>query len=568
MLDTERKGIVMSKKVKLSAAAFILLISTNLTTKAQIFDLEGIRASDIDPSGAYKSFSFFTQQHKPQASGETGHQNIPAVPLPTAISVPLQPAAYNFWGRKFEGSPIPGVGTSGLLPVTRGHLALLTSGEEAFSARLKTLQNARRSIRIQALIFTADESGMAVAKILKEKHKQGLDVRVIVDAFSNLITSKKKLDLATQFMYYDLKQNGIEVEGYEALLLQWLNEISFHDPRQPDKRLHDKMWIIDAEDPASASAVVGGMNIANEYFRMGNDAGHRWRDQDFLVTGEVVNDITTVFERNYAEQKKIKHSRPGLWNTDRVWELWRKYIVMNFGMYTPPAFKPDEAIQGRVNAIMRGASDYTPELLPAKMRFLQSRPRVKETYILQAYEDLCASARKELLIVNAYFIPTPRILAAIKGAARRGVAVTIITISPATNDLPEMSYASRYTYHGLLAVNHETGTRNQSGSIRIAEWAGHKFSEGTMHAKFAVSDRKYVIGGSYNLDPRSESLNSETVIEFENETLAARLAENVAKRDLPKCEVITKEQAAAFHNPKKAPDILKLLLWNGLRGEL
>jgi len=43
-------------------------------------------------------------------------------------------------------------------------------------------------------------------------------VRVIIDAFSNPW-------LQTQWMFFDLKQNGIEVEGYEAMALQWLNEV-------------------------------------------------------------------------------------------------------------------------------------------------------------------------------------------------------------------------------------------------------------------------------------------------------------------------------------------------------
>ena len=490
---------------------------------------------------------------------------VPAVPAPAPAASAGQPPC-DFRGRSFQGSYNSRVGASGVLPIRSGSIALL-GGEESLAARFKTLQNARRSIRIQALIFTADESGLAIARILKEKHAQGLDVRVIVDAFSNILTSKMRMDTATQLMYYDLKQHGIEVEGYEVLLLQWMNEISLFDPRQPDKRFHDKMWIIDAEDSSAASAVVGGMNIANEYFRIGPDAGNRWRDQDFFVTGEAVSDMAAVFERNYADQKMIKRMRHGILNTDKAWDFWRKHIIKRYGTYSPK-FKLDEAAQAKVEAIMNGAAQFSPELFPAKMRFIQSRPRMKETYILQAYEHLCAAARKELFIVNAYFVPTPRILKALKSAARRGAAVTIITNSPETNDLPQMSYASRYSYKELMAVNDEEGTRNNGGSIRIAEWNGHKFSEGTLHAKFAVADRKYVIGGSYNLDPRSESLNSETVLQFENETLANRLAESVVSGDLPKCEFITKKQAAVFHDPEHRPDMLRLMFWNGLRGEL
>jgi len=41
----------------------------------------------------------------------------------------------------------------------------------------------------------------------------------------------------------------------------------------------------------------------------------------------------------------------------------------------------------------------------------------------------------ELLIANAYFVPTPALSAALKEAAQRCVAVTLITNSPETNDL-------------------------------------------------------------------------------------------------------------------------------------
>ena len=66
-------------------------------------------------------------------------------------------------------------------------------------------------MRVQALIFRADEAGLLISDLLKAKKKEGLDVRVIVDATSNL-------DWETQWMYYDLKQNDIEVEGYDLVM--------------------------------------------------------------------------------------------------------------------------------------------------------------------------------------------------------------------------------------------------------------------------------------------------------------------------------------------------------------
>lgn len=116
-----------------------------------------------------------------------------------------------------------------------------------------------------------------------------------------------------------------------------------------------------------------------------------------------------------------------------------------------------------------------------------------------------------------------------------------------------------------MSVNEEAKTR---GSLKIYEWQGQRFGEGTIHAKFAVIDDHIIVGGSYNLDPRSEKLNSETVLVFDNESLGLNLSSFVLNSDLSKSRFISKEEADAYHNPNNPPDLLKLLIWNGLKGLL
>jgi len=203
--------------------------------------------------------------------------------------------------QEFVGSPYEKIGISGLFNVHSAEtcrIAVLPNGDDSFAARIQALKKADTSVRIQALIFTGDESGLYIAEILKEKKAQGLDVRVIVDAMSNP-------GVQTQWMYFDLKQHGIEVEGYETFNLQWLNEmpVTSHDAADettdPNKRYHEKMWIIDGETDHGV-AVVGGLNIANEYFRIDPQNPSRyWRDQDVIVKGDVVKDMVTTFDRNF-----------------------------------------------------------------------------------------------------------------------------------------------------------------------------------------------------------------------------------------------------------------------------
>ena len=74
----------------------------------------------------------------------------------------------------------------------------------------------------------------------------------------------------------------------------------------------------------------------------------------------------------------------------------------------------------------------------------------------------------------------------------------------------------------------------------------------TIHAKYAVFDRRISIVGSYNMDPRSRTLNSESAIVFENEVLSRQLTDMFYENDLNFSRQITLEDTQAFTNPKDA----------------
>ena len=456
---------------------------------------------------------------------------------------------------RFVGSPYPDVGLSGLFPVhgpDECKLAVLQGGEDSFAVRMEALRNAQTSIRIQALVFKGDESGLRIAEVLKQKKAAGLDVRVIVDAFSNPW-------LQTQWMFFDLKQHGIEVEGYEAMALQWLNEVPIPlltphtDPEQLDKRFHEKMWIIDAETD-NALAITGGLNIGNEYFRADPDhPDNTWRDQDIVVRGAVVGDLVKAFDRNFDYFVGVKKSR-GIFNTNLYWEATRN--VLDKTGKVPISYTTDPAIITNVEQLE--ARQPSLDFRHATCRFLQNRPRLKETYIQQAYIKLLEQAQSEALIANAYFVPTPSISIALKDAAKRCVSIKLISNSPDTNDLPEITLVGRGHYKDLLSVNSTQevmACNNTDAGIRIWEWTGQTADEstrgqGTMHSKFAVMDGHLSLVGSYNLDPRSEKLNSETAVVFLEPELSQQLLHKFFDNDLKHGREVTPEQAAEFEAPE------------------
>jgi putative cardiolipin synthase len=484
----------------------------------------------------------------PPAPDVGGERSDPIIADASATSV-LGPEA------QFVGSPYPDVGSSGLFPVHGPDgckVAVLQGGEDSFAVRMDALKQAEKSIRIQALVFKGDESGLRIAEVLKQKKAAGLDVRVIVDAFSNPW-------LQTQWMFFDLKQNGIEVEGYEAMALQWLNEVPIPaltphaDAAQPDKRFHEKMWIIDGETDHGI-AITGGLNIGNEYFRANpDDPDSTWRDQDVAVRGAIVGDLVAAFDRNFAYFVAVKKSRGPL-NTNLYWDATRRVEAVTGKL--PIHYQTDPKVVQNVAQLESRRPQV--EFRAATCRFLQNRPRLQESYIQQAYIKLIERARREVLIANAYFVPTPSLSRALTDAARRCVSVRLISNSPETNDLPEISLVGRGYYKDLLAVNTSpevAACGHSEAGLRIWEWIGQApdeatRSQGTMHSKFAVVDGERSLVGSYNLDPRSEKLNSETAIVFLQPELSAELGDRFEENDLRFSREVTPELAQQFDAPQ------------------
>ncbi len=414
---------------------------------------------------------------------------------------------------------------------------LLTNGEAAFAERNRLLWEAKESIYVQVLIFKADTSGRALADALLERKRRDpdLDIRVIVDAYSNI------QDVRAQLMYTELKAAGIDVEGFEALYLHWLNEVNLTDWMAGNKRYHEKYWIVDGEQ-----AVVGGMNIGDEYARCSGDPVMTWRDQDVYLQGPVVRDVQRAFLDNFAQLKAIKEAKPAFADTDGYWEAWRAVVPGGETMLRT-AVSAGRVLEGGLALRERaGPCDGVP--VPAatwedvEVRFLRSRPRAGERHIEDLYVALIGAAQSSVLIENAYFVPSEELSAALIAAAGRGVRVQVVNNSMETNDIPVITTAGRLRYLALV----EAG-------VEVYEWHGERFGEGTMHAKLAVFDDRLAVIGSYNLDPRSLGLNSEDVVVIADPGLAAELSAWCTANDLPKSDRVSRETALEWADPATLP---------------
>jgi putative cardiolipin synthase len=136
--------------------------------------------------------------------------------------------------------------------------------------------------------------------------------------------------------------------------------------------------------------------------------------------------------------------------------------------------------------------------------------------------DLVIAARKEVVFSSPYFVPGKTGVEALSDLCRRDVKITILTNSLASNDeaVVHAGYA-RYRPELLRAgvdLYELSATRvllNQRLDVAIPGT-----SVGRLHAKTAVIDGSIVFLGSMNLDPRSDSINTELGVIVRNTELA------------------------------------------------
>ncbi|MCX6127003.1 MAG: phosphatidylserine/phosphatidylglycerophosphate/cardiolipin synthase family protein [Proteobacteria bacterium] len=419
-------------------------------------------------------------------------------------------------------------------------VAVLNTEADLLTARWNLLDSAKSAVWIQTYIFRGDYSGRQFAKKLLELKKKGIDVKIVIDDHANV-------DPGSQSLYAGLFQSGLTVVGFNPLYTRFITPlVQAGDIRTylstANKRSHEKMFIIDPQDPENKRAIVGGANIADDYFQIVKDKnGGYWRDKDVLLKGAIVDDIVDTFNKSLAYHKSLNEN-----------------ILKSSGTSTPLAALIQSLIGKKAAddpiAVAQFAKHTAQSLnlvwADANMRFLTQSPVTGRKDISKAYIDLIARATTEIKIANGYFIPNLEQASALKEAAARGVKIQILTNSEETTDYPQVARAGGLTYLDLL--------KDTALPLEIFEWGvpGSKaFS--LYHSKYICADQVRCVVGSFNMDPRSHNLNGEVAVLLDGQTAVAPLLATFAADTGPTTSTkVTLEMAKKIANPSNAKDKL------------
>jgi cardiolipin synthase len=330
--------------------------------------------------------------------------------------------------------------------VSGNRITLLESGGEFFSALEAAIETAAREVHLETYIFADDATGRRIAAALIRAAQRGVAVRVLVDGFG----SRRYIGGLAE----DLRQGGVHLLFYRPEV----GGLGLR--RQRLRRLHRKIALVDL-----AVGFVGGINIIDDLDTPGQMPPRF--DYAVAVEGPLVARIA----------RTVRH----VWKLV-AWSQLQRHLVPQ-----------DEALR----RVPRAGGMRAALLIRDNVRHRRE--------IENAYLAAIASARTEIVIANAYFLPGVHFRRALTQAANRGVRVVLLLQGRVEYAL--LHHASRALYGRLL----EAG-------VEIWEYHG-----GFLHAKVAVADGHWATVGSSNIDPFSLLLAREANVVVEDAAFAATL---------------------------------------------
>ena len=147
-------------------------------------------------------------------------------------------------------------------------------GEDCFSVILRELKKAEKYIFLEFFIIAEGEMWGKIVKILSEKAKQGVDVRVMYDGMCEIST------LSSDYPRR-LRNLGIKCKPFSPIYPFFSTNYNYRD--------HRKILVIDGK-----TAFNGGINLADEYINELDRFGH-WKDTAVMVKGEAAKSFTLMF---------------------------------------------------------------------------------------------------------------------------------------------------------------------------------------------------------------------------------------------------------------------------------
>jgi cardiolipin synthase len=202
-------------------------------------------------------------------------------------SLPIGGCSYIFSEKRtvYEYEPSYGVDSSefrrsldafGTEMVPNNRATLLQNGDAIFDAMEAAFRAARQSINVETYIFDDGAAGTRVARVLSEKARQGVSVRLLVDGFGSRLGRLSE----------EMAAAGVKVAVYKPLRIYSLYKVG--------NRTHRRVFTIDG-----TVGFCGGVGIDDRWLGDARNPSE-WRETMVRVEGPVVGQLQHIFFEDWV----------------------------------------------------------------------------------------------------------------------------------------------------------------------------------------------------------------------------------------------------------------------------
>jgi putative cardiolipin synthase len=418
---------------------------------------------------------------------------------------------------------------------------VLDSGEEALLARAWLADHAQQSIEVQYFIWSTDNIGILAAEALLRAAERGVKVRIIVDDLMIDAPDESLLALALH-PNIDIRIYNPQTSVGVPLQKRVLNAAT--DFRGINQRMHDKTFIVDGR-----IAITGGRNMADEYFDYNHE--YNFRDRDALVLGRVVQDMRASFERFWSSElcAPVETLYDGIGLFQKSVKVGDEQVARIYRELHDYAGKPENfapEVRAAIADVPGSFARLTQQLVWGQVEFISDTPGKNDNRFrlggggmtTAALAKLVDGAQQSITLQSPYLVLSDEAVELFRKAIARGVLVRINTNSLASSDNLQASSGYRNQRDALLKMGMNIYEYRPDPAIRsklLKSAISDKIAPPifALHAKTMVVDSSTTFIGTFNLDPRSENLNTEVGVIVRDATLARQVETAIETDMLP-----------------------------------
>lgn len=462
---------------------------------------------------------------------------------------------------------------------------ILDHGEEALALRINLIRSARKNIRIQTFDWAFDEVGKFLLWELVQANKdRGIRIEILVDHMFSDHDPRIICFLSSHCPGIEIKYFNPSANRLSPSLLEKITNatIDFHGH---NSRLHNKLFVVD-----DLLAITGGRNVSNRYFDQ--SIGMNYKDRDVLLILPEQGELGKLLNLYWQDV----HSIPSIEMLEvsqfiEQTTLPLKLARRDFCPYsTFDEIGKKSSNEQWISKTFLNRSCQVDSIewifdLPEKV----TQAPVESSTVSIALTQAIDSAQSEVVIQSPYFVLSDEAQKLFESTRSKDPEVRVLVSTnslAATDNWP--TYAAHYrekriyledlglvmwefkplpqgipdmmSYEKLLdrlPFPSETFKYRQrkfemdkpmpppSGTARIDSRSKNKWEKRmnthlktppylSLHAKSMVVDRNLSYIGSYNLDPRSDSYNTEVGILIEDGNFSESLRKSILSDASPK----------------------------------